>query len=183
MFKKINKVIPLKQQQPEENSKNNPLKSLESLSKSEFSKKFNLKDSQSSEGNLYSLKRGKSQNKSFHAIMFQYDTKKREFDQNNFKEEVLGHEIRKEEVKEILGEINSKFIIQDLDCLHNLKKDLYLTLLINSFLTPIFMILTFAKRRQAIFLPIGKYLTPLIYSRYLFIFSIDLPEFFSLFED
>lgn len=157
MIKQINKVIPVKLQEGNnlEEIQGRKLKRVDlmSNSRSDFSKKFNK--SSSDEIELYSMRKGKSQNKSYNAIMFEYDYTKQEFDQKNFKEEILGHEIRKEEVKEILTDINNRFVIRDLDCLHHLKKDLVYSLIANILLTPILYTLRILKRKELKFLPFG----------------------------
>lgn len=45
-----------------------------------------------------------------------------EFDAKNFKEEILGSEIRQEEVTDILLQINNRFILKDSSSLKKLRK-------------------------------------------------------------
>jgi hypothetical protein len=88
--------------------------------------------------------------------MFHYDTKLEEFEAENFKEEILGHEIRQEEVSDILVQINNRFILKDLSCLRELKAQIKLSLWVNIVFSPLLMLLVAYGRRAWILLPQGE---------------------------
>lgn len=101
--------------------------------------------------------RMRSQSRSFNAFRFAYDTKMEEFDAKNFKEEILGSEIRQEEVTDILLQINNRFILKDSSSLKKLRKQIKFSIWVNAVLTPLLILAVAIKRSIWTFLPQGNF--------------------------
>lgn len=57
--------------------------------------------------------RENSQERFYNVFKFRFNSELNEFNQENFKEQILGNEIKREEVTEILHQIRSRFVEKD----------------------------------------------------------------------
>jgi hypothetical protein len=88
--------------------------------------------------------------------MFRYDNEVKIFETKNFKEEILGNEIRQEEVADILVSINNRFMLKDASCLKTYEKQIFWTMCISSILLPVLFTITAVFRKGWAFFPQGK---------------------------